>query len=187
MTNLQTIDIKGKAYVPVNERLKEFRTNPEYKGWSLTSEIISLKDWVVVIKATIRDNEWREIANWLSYEKENSTFINKTSYIENSETSAWGRALGNLWIWIDTSVASVEEIINAITSQNVSQQVEKVFNEPKLDPLPDENWWHKCKVCNWGIKIINGTSKTWTAYKKAQCLNSNCKDWKYISSYFIND
>lgn len=112
---MKTIDIKGKPYVEVNERLKFFREN--YKGWSLTSEIISINNGVVVIKATISDENNVVKATGLAYEKENSTFINKTSFIENCETSAWGRALGNLGIGIDTSIASAEEVQNAMLNQ----------------------------------------------------------------------
>jgi hypothetical protein len=46
------------------------------------------------------------------------SLVNKTSYIENCETSAWGRALGNLGIGIDASIASAEEVITAIAQQN---------------------------------------------------------------------
>ena len=112
---MKTVDIKGKAYVEVNERIKYFREN--YKGWSLESDLLSLENGVCVIKATIRDENGVVKANGLAYEKENSTFINKTSYIENCETSAWGRALGNLGIGIDTSIASAEEVINAVNNQ----------------------------------------------------------------------
>ena len=112
---MKTVDIKGKAYVEVNERIKYFREN--YKGWSLESDLLSLEDGVCVIRATLRDEHGVIKANGLAYEKENSTFINKTSYIENCETSAWGRALGNLGIGIDTSIASAEEVINAVNNQ----------------------------------------------------------------------
>ena len=112
---MKTVDIKGKAYVEVNERIKYFREN--YKGWSLESDLLSLDNGVCVIKATIRDENGIVKANGLAYEKENSTFINKTSYIENCETSAWGRALGNLGIGIDTSIASAEEVINTVNNQ----------------------------------------------------------------------
>ena len=112
---MKTVDIKGKAYVEVNERIKYFREH--YEGWSLESDLLSLDNGVCVIKATIRDENGVIKANGLAYEKENSTFINKTSYIENCETSAWGRALGNLGIGIDTSIASAEEVINAVNNQ----------------------------------------------------------------------
>lgn len=116
MCKMKTVNIKGREYIEVNERLKYFREN--YKNWSLTSDLISLENGVCVIKATIRDENEVIKATGLAYEKENSTFINKTSYIENCETSAWGRALGNLGIGIDTSVASAEEVQNAINNQN---------------------------------------------------------------------
>ena len=60
-----------------------------------------------------------------AYEKENSSFINKTSYIENCETSAVGRALGMAGFGIDTSVASAEEVANAITQQDSEKLIDK--------------------------------------------------------------
>ena len=115
---LRTIDIKGKQYVEVNERIKFFREH--YEGWSLTSEIVSLEDGVCVIKAIVKNEEGVTKATGLAYERENSTFINKTSYIENCETSAWGRALGNLGIGIDVSIASADEVQNAQLNQTDS-------------------------------------------------------------------
>ena len=118
MCKLKTVNIKGKEYVEVNERLKAFRTLPEYKGFSLESDVIELANGVITIKATIRDAEGVVKATGLAQEKESSSFINKTSFVENCETSAWGRALGNLGIGIDTSVASAEEVENAINNQD---------------------------------------------------------------------
>lgn len=112
---LKTVDIKGKPYVEVNERIKYFREN--YKDYSLESDIVSNDNGVVVIKATIKNPDGVIKATGYAYEKENSTFINKTSYIENCETSAWGRALGNFGIGIDTSIASAEEVQTAILNQ----------------------------------------------------------------------
>ena len=62
-----------------------------------------------------------------AYEKEGSTFINKTSYIENCETSAVGRALGMAGFGIDTSVASAEEVQNAINNQPISKKEQEVL------------------------------------------------------------
>lgn len=115
---LKTVKIRDKEYVEVNERLKAFRTLPEYKGYSLVSDIVSLENGVITVKASIYDADGRIIATGLAQEKESSSFINKTSFVENCETSAWGRALGNLGIGIDTSVASAEEVENAINNQN---------------------------------------------------------------------
>lgn len=128
---MKTIDIKGKPYIEVNERIKYFREN--FKDWALESEIVSLENGVCVIKATVRNPEGIIKATGYAYEKENSTFINKTSYIENCETSAWGRVLGNLGIGIDTSIASAEEVLNATLNQD------KPKKKPEVKPISDDD------------------------------------------------
>lgn len=126
---MKTVDIKGKKYIEVNERLKYFRTEPKFKDYSLISEIINLtEDGIITIKAIIRDANDRIVATGLAQEKESSSFINKTSFVENCETSAWGRALGNLGIGIDTSIASAEEVLNA----NLNQEKPKEKQKPEL-------------------------------------------------------
>lgn len=115
------IDVKGKPYAMVNERVKAFRELCP-KG-TISSEIIKLDDGICVIKASVFDDEGKLLATGYAYEKENSTFINKTSFIENADTSAIGRALGFAGIGIDESIASYEEVANAITNQN--KKVEK--------------------------------------------------------------
>lgn len=112
---MKTVNIKGKEYVEVNERVKYFIK--EYVGWSIETEMLSNQDGVCVFKALIRDEGGVLRATGHAYEKESSSFINKTSYIENCETSAVGRALGFLGIGIDTSIASSDEVSNAIKNQ----------------------------------------------------------------------
>lgn len=113
---LKTTNIKGKEYVEVNERLKYFRSN--YPNFSLISEVVEKTPSSILIKATIFNEEERPVATGLAEEKEGSTYINKTSYVENCETSAWGRALGNFGIGIDSQVASYDEVANAILNQD---------------------------------------------------------------------
>ena len=113
---MKTVDIKGKPYVEVNTRILFFREN--FKDHKLLSEIVSLEDGVCIIKASIVNDKNEVIAIGHAYEKEGNGFINKTSYIENCETSAWGRALGNLGVGVDGSVASAEEVGNAILNQD---------------------------------------------------------------------
>lgn len=127
---MKTIDIKGKKYIEVNERLKYFREN--YKNWTLESEIVSLDSGVCVFKAIIKNENGTVIATGHAYEKEGSSFINSTSYIENCETSAWGRALGNLGIGIDTSIASAEEVLNAQLNQKKPAKVTPIKKEPEI-------------------------------------------------------
>ena len=50
-------------------------------------------------------------------------FINKSSYVENCETSAWGRALANFGIGVDSSIASAEEVMADMSKQNGNGQL----------------------------------------------------------------
>ena len=117
MQKLNTINIKGKEYVLVSDRIKYFRSSPDYIGWRIITEIVNMDEKRVVMKATIFDKEGIPIATGHAYEDAGSSFINKTSFIENAETSCVGRALGLLGIGIDESVASAEEVANAIINQ----------------------------------------------------------------------
>ena len=94
----KTTNIKGKEYVEVNQRVLYFRNEDQYAGWSLTSEILHLTDESCVIKATVCNADGTPVATGIAQEDKSSSYINKTSYVENCETSAWGRALGNLGI-----------------------------------------------------------------------------------------
>ena len=112
---IKTVDVKGKDYAEVNQRIKAFRSL--VPNGSIETEIISVENGVVIMKAVIRNEDGAILGVGHAYEKENSTFINKTSYIENCETSAVGRALGMCGFGIDTSVASYEEVANAMQNQ----------------------------------------------------------------------
>lgn len=113
----KTTNIKGKEYVEVNERIKYFRESGEYKGWSLTSDVYHLDEASCVIKASVLNEKGEIVATGFAQEDKSSSYINKTSYVENCETSAWGRALANLGIGIDTSIASSNEVSMAIAKQ----------------------------------------------------------------------
>ena len=117
LTKLKTINIKGKDYVEVCERIRYFNEN--YPNGAIRTEIVSASDGVVTFKATAIPDIERPERYFSGYaqEKENGSFINKTSYIENCETSAVGRALGMMGIGVKDSVASYEEVLNAIKNQ----------------------------------------------------------------------
>ena len=123
---IKTTPIKGKDYAEVNQRIKAFRMC--YPNGSIATEILSLADGVVTMRATVCNEEGRVLGMGTAQEKETSSFINKTSYIENCETSAVGRALGMCGFGIDTSIASAEEVQNAINNQG-DRDVEIVCQE----------------------------------------------------------
>lgn len=108
----RAIDIKGKKYVLVSDRVLYF--NETYPNGSIqtTREYI---DWMEIVKAFVVpdvDNPQRMFTGY-SQAKRGDGFINKTSALENAETSAVGRALAMMWIWVIDSIASVDEINKA--------------------------------------------------------------------------
>lgn len=113
---MKTIDIKGKEYITVNERLIYFRD--KYPDHALTSEIVNMDNGACIVKARIEDAAGRLIATGHAREVDGDSYINKTSFVENCETSAWGRALANMGIGIDVSVASADEVQNAILNKD---------------------------------------------------------------------
>ncbi len=114
-----TIDIKGKEYAEVNQRIKAFRM--VYPQGTIHTKMLSNEDGVCIFYAEIYDG-MKLLGTGTAYEKQDASFINKTSYIENCETSAVGRALGMCGFGIDTSVASYEEVANAIQNQEVTKE-----------------------------------------------------------------
>lgn len=168
---IKTTDIKGKDYAEVNQRIKAFRM--VYPNGSITTEIVSLVEGVVTMKTTIKDNEGNVLSTGYAYEKENSTFINKTSFIENCETSAVGRALGMCGFGIDTSVASAEEVQNAIENQKPNN------NQPKEETKPQQNKQktkpHKDEL----VKFCKENNLNMNYIAKQYGLNGNCSDEQF--------
>ena len=125
---IKTLDVKGKEYAEVNQRIKVFRML--YPTGTIKTDMLSNENGVCVFKASVYTDGLGDdrllLGTGTAYEKENSTFINKTSYIENCETSAVGRALAMCGIGIDTSIASAEEVTNAINNQ-VSEEEAKTY------------------------------------------------------------
>ena len=138
MKELKTMNIRGKEYVMVNDRLKAFRTEPQYAGWSLTSEIKELTADSCTVLASVIDNDGKVRATGLAREVVAKSPINKFAFVENCETSAWGRALGNLGIGIDTAICSAEELIQKMsqdTPQEKAKATKAVNKEIKADDL----------------------------------------------------
>ena len=131
--SIRTTNIKGKEYAEVNQRVKAFRTL--YPEGFITTEILCREGGLCIIKATVghyADGKSIILATGTAYEKEGSSQINRTSYIENCETSAVGRALGMAGFGIDTSIASADEMNNALLQQNTNDVQKPVQAVPHV-------------------------------------------------------
>jgi len=117
------IKIHGKDYKTVVERVNELR-NGDKADYGIFTEITKMEGDDCIIKATIRDVEGRIIATGHAHEVKDSTNINKTSHVENCETSAIGRALAALGL-AGTEYASGDEVGTAIINQAVKEALEK--------------------------------------------------------------
>lgn len=132
-TNKKTGELSSKEYAEVNQRVKAFRT--VYPTGFIITSMDSNESGVCVFTASCgyygENGDPFTLGTGTAYEKEGSSFINSTSYIENCETSAVGRALGMAGFGIDTSVASAEEVQNAILNQGEKQEVKPKTATPK--------------------------------------------------------
>ncbi len=160
---IKTTNIKGKDYAEVNQRIKVFRML--YPNGSIQTNIESLENGVCVMRAVVFDGESNVLGIGHAYEKEDNGFINATSYIENCETSAVGRALGMCGIGIDTSVASAEEVQNAIHQQDMK----KLASKPKIDTIKQLCETYKIDVEAW-LKQCNATWDTLTEENATKML-----------------
>lgn len=115
----KAIDIKGKKYVLTADRIIYFNEN--YPAGSITTELISAPtDERVIIKATVIPDGDRKFTGY-SQATVGDGYINKTSALENCETSAVGRALAMMGIGVIDSIASVDEIKKA-TNAAIEQE-----------------------------------------------------------------
>lgn len=170
--SIKTTSIKGKDYAEVNQRIKAFRM--VYPEGQIITEMLSNENGICIFKATVKSKpivigwngeehfEDSVLGTGTAYEKEDSTFINKTSYIENCETSAVGRALGMAGFGIDTSVASAEEVGNAIANQDYEitysyKDVSGKEIKPKI--MTTEELYKYAESIGWTADVVRKASQ----------------------------
>lgn len=165
---ITTTNIKGKEYAEVNQRIKAFRMI--YPEGFIHTNIHSLEDGVCVFAARVgyfdESGMPRVLGNGTAYEKESSSFINKTSYIENCETSAVGRALGMCGFGIDTSICSADELNNALVNQEASKPITKA-QVKTIMALAEKKESDPSDICDY-FKV--NTLEELTAEEYAKCI-----------------
>ena len=127
--------IHNKEYHTVAERIHLLNglLQKQEKEYSLNTEIISWDKGVVIMKATLTIITGESVSTYTghAYEVEDSSQINKTSALENCETSAIGRALSAAGYGGGNEYASANEVENAIHKQKLimTDQQEKKIRE----------------------------------------------------------
>lgn len=141
----KAIDIKGKKYVLVSDRVLYF--NETYPNGSIvTQRVITEEPQLEVFKATITPDCSKPERYFTGYSqaKWGDGFINKTSALENAETSAVGRALAMMWIWVIDSIASVDEINKAENTAKAQKEEKENPNGRFLKATKSVNFMKQC-------------------------------------------
>lgn len=134
-SEINMIDLKGKNYAMVPERVTAFRKL--FPDGFIKTEIISHDGTTVLMQAVAGYYENGcpiILATGLAQEVKGRGMVNGTSYIENCETSAVGRALGMIGLGINGGgICSAEELANAVTAQRQIKEEERAICNP---PMP---------------------------------------------------
>jgi len=113
MADSGIVKIHGKEYLTVAKRVGMFRA--DYSGYGIETEITN-QGQLVTVKATITNEDGRIVSTGYAEEDRDIGNINKTSAVENAETSAVGRALAFFGLG-GTEIASANEVSDAIVQQ----------------------------------------------------------------------
>ena len=157
----RAIDIKGKKYVLVSDRVLYF--NEHYPNWCIQTvrEYDAANDREIIKAVICPDCDRPErIFTWYSQAKRWDGFINKSAALEQAETSAIWRWLWFMWIWVIDAIASVDEI-------------NKAENQTKATPKKVNNGWFQKAISN-------------TEFMR-ECLDQNDFIEKIKSKYEIDE
>jgi hypothetical protein len=114
------VKIGGKEYVTVARRIHDFRQ--DHPDWTIATEVLTA-DNIVKVRTEISDETGRLRATGHAEEDRTLGNINKTSAVENAETSSVGRALAFLG-YGGTEIRSAEEMDTAMYQQEVVSHIE---------------------------------------------------------------
>lgn len=143
----KTIDIKGKKYAMVKDRVEWLSTNLDGE-YSITTDYIYYEDqrmWVVKAQLTIfRDGRTLDYTGLAQeVESDDTTKVNNASALENCETSAIGRACAAFGLGIQESYASANEMnkIPRVTKFATDKQIDWIRREARKinDQLGDDD------------------------------------------------
>lgn len=161
----------GKLYTMVQDRVLVWRRHFGLEH-GVESEIVRDDGKVVQIRCTIRDSDGRILATGHAEEVRGSSNVNKTSAIENGETSALGRALAAMGLHgfefasaneMD-KVERMESAPDPVVVENIEDTL--VFDEPAAGA---EAWsgWVAEQIAGFDAHITTAQHKQWSSTVKA--------------------
>jgi len=133
--------VEQKGYETVAERVRKFRADcPIERGWGLLTEISFPDENTVRCIARVQDPSGKSLATGTAEEKREASFINKTSAVENCETSAVGRALFAAGFG-GGEFCSADELMTALKAQedirSVTHEAARSREPGKVSRLPN--------------------------------------------------
>jgi hypothetical protein len=163
LKTMPTIDIDGKAYTTVANRIAIFRRY--FSDYSIVTNILNDDEIKVVVQTKITTPSGVIIATGLAEEFRGKNIINTTSALENAETSSIGRALACLSLG-GSEYASANEVENAISQQEQIKHNQNTSNQQTYQPQRQKQnqYQHQndfTTLLNAGLQIIdNGDTLT---------------------------
>lgn len=130
--SLSKINIKGKDYAMVSEKVRAFREL--IPNGSIQTELLFDDGERCVFKATAYDEDGKILGTGHAYEMRAGSSINRNSYIENGETSSIGRCLSSCGIG-SGEFASAEEMTGAIAMAEWSEKTIEPRNAKYIEHL----------------------------------------------------
>lgn len=138
---LTRTNIKGRQYIDVAQRIQGFWEL--YPQGRIVTEMVADDGKRCVFKAEAYDMAEGGaglLATGHAYEVNSGRGVNATSYIENCETSAVGRALGMLGIGSTDSIASADEVMAAQAYQAQPHPKPQPQQQDPLKPAKARLW-----------------------------------------------
>ena len=159
LKTMPTIDIEGKSYTTVANRINIFRKY--FSDYSIVTDVLQNDDIKVVVQTKITTPSGVVIATGLAEEFRGKNIINTTSALENAETSSIGRALACLSLG-GSEYASANEMENAISQQEQIKQNnnQRTTNQQSYQPQRQtQNQYQHQKdfstLINAGLQVID--------------------------------
>ena len=180
---MKTMPIHGKEYTMVAQRVEAFRKHAG-TDWSITTEILEDNERRVLARAIITDRNGFVVADGLAEEMRGHG-VNKTSAIENAQTSAWGRALANLGLH-GSKMASVEEITIAKNKEKMIDAEQEHDDAVRAERNETPNKPSDRDLRIWADRMKEAIEKAMEPWQLEKIAGEHKKEFEALKQYSGN-